>query len=82
MLFRSAKPNPKVKDLHIAFPFDIEPHKTILECKNLKISVGSGFDKRTLFENFNLIVERGEKVAFVGKNGVGKSSLLKAILKR
>ena len=78
----AAKPNPKVKDLHISFPFDIEPHKTILECKNLKISVGNGADKRTLFENFNLIVERGEKVAFVGKNGVGKSSLLKAILKK
>ena len=77
-----AKPNPKVKDLHIAFPFDIEPHKTILECKNLKISVGNGINKRTLFENFNLIIERGEKVAFVGKNGVGKSSLLKAILKK
>ena len=77
-----AKPNPKVKDLHIAFPFDIEPHKTILECKNLKISVGNSVDKRTLFENFNLIIERGEKVAFVGKNGVGKSSLLKAILKK
>ena len=77
-----AKPNPKVKDLHITFPFDIEPHKTILECKNLKISVGNGVNKKTLFENFNLIVERGEKVAFVGKNGVGKSSLLKAILKK
>ena len=77
-----AKPNPTVKDLHIAFPFDIEPHKTILECKNLKISVGSGIDKRTLFENFNLVIERGEKVAFVGKNGIGKSSLLKAILKK
>ena len=77
-----AKPNPKVKDLHIAFPFDIEPHKTILECKNLKINVGSGIDKKTLFENFNLEINRGEKVAFVGKNGVGKSSLLKAILKK
>ena len=77
-----AKPNPKVKDLHISFPFDIEPHKIILECKNLKVSVGSGADKKILFENFNLIVERGEKVAFVGKNGVGKSSLLKAILKK
>ncbi len=77
----AAKPNPKVKDLHIAFPFDIEPHKTILECKNLKISVGNGITKRILFENFNLEIFRGEKVAFVGKNGVGKSTLLKAILK-
>ncbi len=78
----AAKPNPQVKDLHISFPFDIEPHKTILECKNLKISVGSGATKRVLFENFNLEILRNEKVAFVGKNGVGKSSLLKAILKK
>lgn len=78
----TAKPNPQVKDLHIAFPFDIEPHKTILECKNLKISVGNGVTKRILFENFNLQILRNEKVAFVGKNGVGKSSFLKAILKK
>ncbi len=77
-----AKPNPQVKDLHISFPFDIEPHKTILECKGLKVSVGKGENKRTLFENFNLEVLRNEKVAFVGKNGVGKSSLLKAVLKK
>ncbi len=78
----AAKPNPQVKDLHISFPFDIEPHKTILECKGLKVSVGKGEAKRTLFENFDLSVSRGEKIAFVGKNGVGKSSFLKAVLKK
>lgn len=78
----AAKPNPQVKDLHISFPFDIEPHKTILECKGLKVNVGKGDSKRTLFENFDLVVSRGEKVAFVGKNGVGKSSFLKALLKK
>lgn len=77
-----AKPNPQVKDLHISFPFDIEPHKTILECKGLKVSVGKGESKRTLFENFDLLVSRDEKIAFVGKNGIGKSSFLKAILKK
>ena len=78
----AAKPNPQVKDLHISFPFDIEPHKTILECKGLNVSVGKGETKRTLFHNLDLEVNRGEKVAFVGKNGVGKSSFLKAILKK
>ncbi len=77
-----AKPKPAVKDLHIAFPFDIEPHKAILECKGLKVSVGKGENKRTLFQNLDLLVSRGEKIAFVGKNGVGKSSFLKAILKK
>ena len=78
----AAKPNPQVKELHITFPFDIEPHKTILECKGLKVSVGKAETKRILFDNFNLEISRGEKVAFVGKNGVGKSSLLKAVLKK
>ncbi len=77
-----AKPNPQVKDLHISFPFDIEPHKLIVECKGLKVSVGKAENKKLLFENFNLEVLRNEKVAFVGKNGVGKSSLLKAIQKK
>ena len=77
-----AKPNPQVKDLHISFPSDIEPHKLILECKGLKVSVGKSDNKRVLFENFNIEVNRNEKVAFVGKNGVGKSSLLKAIMKK
>lgn len=78
----AAKPNPEVKDLNISFPFDIEPHKVILDCKGLKLSVGKGEAKRTLFENLDVTIERGEKVAFVGKNGVGKSSFLKAILKK
>lgn len=78
----TAKPNPQVKDLHISFPFDIEPHKIILECRGLKVTVGKSENKRILFENFDLVVSRGEKIAFVGKNGVGKSSFLKAILKK
>lgn len=77
-----AKPNPKVKDLHINFPFDIEPHKLIVECKNLKVSVGKNENKKVLFKDFNLEIQRNEKIAFIGKNGVGKSSLLKAILKK
>jgi ABC-type bacteriocin/lantibiotic exporter with double-glycine peptidase domain len=33
-----------------------------------------------LFNNANLIVERGEKIAIIGPNGCGKSTLLKLIL--
>lgn len=35
----------------------------------------------TVFENASLTIERGEKVAFVGKNGEGKSTMIKAIMK-
>lgn len=34
----------------------------------------------TVFEHVNLIIKRGEKVAFVGKNGEGKSTLVKCIM--
>lgn len=77
-----AKPNPKPKDLVISFPFDIEPHKTVLECKDMSLTVGKGANSKTLFQNLNIEILKGEKVAFVGRNGIGKSSFLKAILKK
>lgn len=77
-----AKPNPKPKDLVISFPFDIEPHKTVLDCKDMSLTVGKGENAKTLFQNLNIEILKGEKVAIVGKNGIGKSSFLKAILKK
>jgi len=38
------------------------------------------YDEHTVFNNVNLTIERGERVAFVGKNGEGKSTLVKAIM--
>ena len=35
----------------------------------------------TVFRNANLMIERGDKIAFVGKNGEGKSTLVKCIMK-
>ena len=45
-------------------------------CKDVKKSYGG----HVVFEDVNLVIERGEKVAFVGKNGEGKSTLVKCIL--
>jgi ATP-binding cassette subfamily F protein 3 len=39
------------------------------------------YDQHTVFENASLTIERGQKVAFVGKNGEGKSTMIKAIMK-
>lgn len=38
------------------------------------------YEEHTVFSNVNLTIKRGEKVAFVGKNGEGKSTLVKCIM--
>jgi len=43
--------------------------------------VGKTYGEKRIFSNANFMVERGEKIAFVGKNGEGKSTLVKAIMK-
>lgn len=42
--------------------------------------VGKRFGEKTVFRNASLTIERGDKVAFVGRNGEGKSTLVKCIM--
>jgi ATP-binding cassette subfamily F protein 3 len=42
--------------------------------------VGKAFEEKRIFSNVNLMIERGDKVAFVGRNGEGKSTLVKCIM--
>lgn len=44
-------------------------------------AVGKSYGDKEIFKNANLTIERGDKVAFVGKNGEGKSTLVKCIMK-
>lgn len=43
--------------------------------------VGKTYDDKVIFKDVSLMVERGDKLAFVGKNGEGKSTLVKCIMK-
>ncbi|WP_281613628.1 ABC-F family ATP-binding cassette domain-containing protein [Flammeovirga sp. SubArs3] len=42
--------------------------------------VSKSYDTQTVFKSANMSIRRGEKVAFVGRNGEGKSTMIKAIL--
>ena len=44
-------------------------------------NVSKSYGDHVVFRNANLTIERGDKIAFVGKNGEGKSTLVKCIMK-
>ena len=44
-------------------------------------NVAKTYDQHLVFQQANLTIERGDKIAFVGKNGEGKSTLVKCIMK-
>ncbi len=70
------KPSDYTKTIKLKFEYKTEPVKDVLDVKELTLKIGTS----TLFDNINLHVMRGEKIAIVGENGVGKSTFLKAIL--
>ena len=44
-------------------------------------NISKSYDEKTIFSNVNFTIKRGDKVAFVGKNGEGKSTFVKCIMK-
>lgn len=62
--------------MNISFPVNLTPGKVVLEMNN----VTKRFGDKVIFEDLSLLVERGSKIAFVGQNGQGKSTLIKAIV--
>lgn len=73
------KPETYEKPPKIKLEYDIVPPKEVLVVSDCEVSVGEGEKKKVLIENLDLTVRRGEKVAIVGPNGIGKTSILKAI---
>ena len=65
-----------VAKMHVAFPLSVQPGKWVLEMNDM----GKSFGEKQLFRDISLTVGRGEKIALLGPNGVGKSTLLKRIM--
>lgn len=63
--------------MNIKFPLSRQPGKVVIDIENCTKTYGH----HTVFKDINLSVERGKKIAFVGQNGQGKSTLAKAIAK-
>ncbi len=67
-----------VAKMKVAFPLSHQPGKWVLELKDM----GKTYDDKVIFENINITVGRGEKIALLGANGVGKSTLLKRVMNK
>ena len=62
--------------MSVRFPISVVPGKVVIEA----INVSKAYGDLEVLKSINLIVERGQKVAFVGQNGQGKSTLAKILV--
>lgn len=76
---RIDKPLMYSKPPKIKLEYDIEPTKDIVRVVDCPLVVGEGADKKELIKSLSMNVRRGEHVAIIGANGIGKTSILKLI---
>ncbi len=62
--------------MNVKFQISKEPGKIVIEAENLSKSYG----KKHVLEDVDLLIERNSKIAFVGQNGQGKSTLAKIMV--
>ncbi|AYW37927.1 ABC-F family ATP-binding cassette domain-containing protein [Capnocytophaga canimorsus] len=62
--------------MHLRFPVSVTPGKVVLEIA----SASKNYGEKQVLQNIDLLIERGSKIAFVGQNGQGKTTLAKMIV--
>ncbi len=73
------KPKTFTRKMSMKFEYDFEPHFEVLKLSNLCLELGEGYERKTLCDNVSFTLERGDKLAVMGANGTGKTTLLRAI---
>lgn len=68
----------KEKEYSLKFRISEKTPENIMEIRNLSIS----YDKKIVLDDFNLDIKKGDKIAITGKNGSGKTSIIRAIFKK
>ena len=62
--------------MNVSFPLSIQPGKVVIEAEN----IGKAYGDNQVLKGIDLLIERGSKIAFVGQNGQGKTTLAKIII--
>ncbi|AWG23820.1 ABC-F family ATP-binding cassette domain-containing protein [Flavobacterium kingsejongi] len=62
--------------MNISFPVSVVPGRVVVEAEEVTKKYGD----KTILKDISMLVERGSKIAFVGQNGQGKSTFIKAIV--
>jgi ATP-binding cassette subfamily F protein 3 len=66
---------PERKRIHFRFPDCVKSGRTVLELKHAR----KAYDRLTVFRDLSLHIERGDRIALVGPNGTGKSTLMRML---
>ncbi|MCM3749114.1 ABC-F family ATP-binding cassette domain-containing protein [Paenibacillus pasadenensis] len=75
---RLDRPQGDLKRAHFRFEIERTTGRDVLEANDL--SVGYGDNPEPVFRNASIRLERGDTAALIGPNGIGKSTLLKALI--
>ena len=66
---------PERKRVHFTFPACAKSGRTVLDLRGVSKAYGA----RRVFDGINVLIERGDRIALIGPNGVGKSTLMRML---
>jgi ATP-binding cassette, subfamily F, member 3 len=66
---------PERKRVHFTFPSCAKSGRTVIDLRGVSKAYGT----RRVFDGINVLIERGDRIALIGPNGVGKSTLMRML---